>query len=198
MPQLNECRSLCPSGFYEDTANKQCLPCAANCAQCASDSATSCTACISNFYLHAHSCVDTCPSGTQISGTRCESTCPAGQYSAPSGCTGKHLSILTQLVTKSVPAAREAAQAIVPSALIITTSCSRAVAPPVWPPVRAASGSTTPPSLVEIVRPIAPAARPQACSAPPVRAASCCRLERVCPPASLGITYKTESVYSAT
>lgn len=82
----NECVTVCPLGYHQNTTIYQCQPCGSNCNYCLN--ATSCQACVSNYYLlptSGNTCVSNCPTmyytPTTIDGTgicgQCGSYCYA-------------------------------------------------------------------------------------------------------------------------
>lgn len=90
---VNECVSICPLGYYQNTSIYWCLPCDTNCNSCINR--TECRACRSNYYLLSlngnTTCVDNCPilyyTPTDIDGTGLCGPCGSNCYACVDALT---------------------------------------------------------------------------------------------------------------
>ncbi|KAK2107631.1 Proprotein convertase subtilisin/kexin type 6, partial [Saguinus oedipus] len=60
-----KCVSVCPLGYFGDTAARRCRRCHKGCETCSGRGATQCLSCRRGFYHHQemNTCVTLCPAG---------------------------------------------------------------------------------------------------------------------------------------
>lgn len=76
--------SVCPLGYFGDTAARRCRRCYKGCETCSGRSPTQCLSCRRGFYHHQemNTCVTFCPAGFYADESKCMSVC-IGMMSQP-------------------------------------------------------------------------------------------------------------------
>ncbi|XP_074038039.1 furin-like protease 2 isoform X2 [Leptinotarsa decemlineata] len=86
---LDICLQQCPEGYYENFAEKTCIPCQPNCVGC-QDRPDHCTSCDHHLLLYQNKCLAFCPSNTyetdDYSCTSCHESCETCSGSNSSQC----------------------------------------------------------------------------------------------------------------
>ncbi|KAJ8941052.1 hypothetical protein NQ318_006826 [Aromia moschata] len=84
---LDICLQQCPEGYYENFADKTCIPCQPNCAGC-QDHPDHCTSCDHHLLLYQNRCLASCPTNTyETDDYGC-----AGCHESCETCTGSNSS----------------------------------------------------------------------------------------------------------
>ncbi|KAJ8965046.1 hypothetical protein NQ314_004447, partial [Rhamnusium bicolor] len=86
---LDICLQQCPAGYYENFADKTCIPCQPNCAGC-QDRPDHCTSCDHHLLLYQNRCLAACPTNTyeteDYGCTGCHESCETCKGSNSSQC----------------------------------------------------------------------------------------------------------------
>lgn len=86
---LAVCLQTCPDGYFENSENKTCVPCEANCASC-QDRPDYCTSCEHHLVMHEHKCFAACPKNTyeteDFNCADCHSSCSSCNGSSETQC----------------------------------------------------------------------------------------------------------------